>query len=140
VHCLSSVSSAITSLVSAGHEEQKPNLQDLTIITLRSACCLIFVDFLLGLLFLTLTMEAIYSSQTSIHFHHTTRRYVPDDNTLHMQLRSSLKTRNHNSFQYETTVNNFVLYILAFGVLVRKGGDHSSRKIEQQTSLGFIFF
>jgi hypothetical protein len=32
---------------------------------------------------LTLKMEAIYSSETSVDFQRTTRRYIPEVNTLH---------------------------------------------------------
>jgi hypothetical protein len=32
----------------------------------------------------TLKMEAIYSSETSVGFHQTTRRYVPEDRSLQM--------------------------------------------------------
>jgi hypothetical protein len=38
------------------------------------------VGFLLGY-FSTLKMEAIYSSETSVDFQWTTRRYIPEDST-----------------------------------------------------------
>jgi hypothetical protein len=40
--------------------------------------------FLLGL-FSTLKMEAICSSETSVDFQRTTRRYIPEDSTLQTQ-------------------------------------------------------
>jgi hypothetical protein len=46
---------------------------------------------LLGLLF-DLKIEAIYCSETSVDFHWTTRRYIPEDRTLHNHLCKNLKS------------------------------------------------
>jgi hypothetical protein len=43
--------------------------------------------FLAQLIFLTLKMEAIYSSETSVDTQLTTRRYIPEDGTCHLLLR-----------------------------------------------------
>jgi hypothetical protein len=47
-------------------------------------------------LFLTLKMEAIYSSETSVDFQQTTRRYIPEDSTLQTDtfLKKNLKKIN----------------------------------------------
>jgi hypothetical protein len=39
--------------------------------------------FLAQFNFSTLKMEAIFSSETSVDFQRTTRRYIPEDGTLH---------------------------------------------------------
>jgi hypothetical protein len=44
-------------------------------------CCLRHAGFLLFLL--TLKMEVIHSSETSVDFERTTLRYIPEDRTLH---------------------------------------------------------
>jgi hypothetical protein len=45
------------------------------------ACCLLHRGFSLAYS-LTMKMEATYSSETSVDFHLTTRRYVPQDRIL----------------------------------------------------------
>jgi hypothetical protein len=40
----------------------------------------------------TLKMEAICSSETSVHFQQTTRRYIPEDSTLHNHCCENLKS------------------------------------------------
>jgi hypothetical protein len=42
--------------------------------------------------FLTLKMEAICSSEKSVHFQWTTRRYIPEDRTLHNHCCENLKS------------------------------------------------
>jgi hypothetical protein len=42
--------------------------------------------------FIALTMEAIRTSETSINFNVTTRRYIPEDSKLHTRRRESLKS------------------------------------------------
>jgi hypothetical protein len=37
-------------------------------------------------------MEAIYSSETSVDFQRTTRRYIPEDDTLHNHRYENLKS------------------------------------------------
>jgi hypothetical protein len=49
--------------------------------------------FLLGL-FLTLKMEVIYASETSIDFQLTTRPYIPEDRTLHNHRCENLNSYN----------------------------------------------
>jgi hypothetical protein len=44
------------------------------------------------LIFSTLKMEAICSPETSIHFQPTTRRYIPEDGTLHNHRCENLKS------------------------------------------------
>jgi hypothetical protein len=48
------------------------------------------IDFGLSLspTWLTLQMEGTCSSETSVDFHRTTRRYIPEDRTLHSLYRS----------------------------------------------------
>jgi hypothetical protein len=50
--------------------------------------------FLAQLIFLTLKMEAIYSSETSVDTQQTTRRYISEDGTLHNHRRENLKSYN----------------------------------------------
>jgi hypothetical protein len=40
----------------------------------------------------TLKMEAIFSSETSVDFHRTTRRYIPEDRTLYNHGCENLKS------------------------------------------------
>jgi hypothetical protein len=47
--------------------------------------------FLIGLL-LTLKMEATCSSETSVDFQRTIRRYIPEDGALHNRRRENLKS------------------------------------------------
>jgi hypothetical protein len=42
-----------------------------------------------------LKMETIFSSETSVHFQRTTRRYVPEDRTLHNHRCENLKFQNN---------------------------------------------
>jgi hypothetical protein len=42
--------------------------------------------------FYTLKMETICSSETSVDFERTTRRYIPDDSTLHNHRCENLKS------------------------------------------------
>jgi hypothetical protein len=42
----------------------------------------------------TLKMEAIYSSETSVDFQQTTRRYIPEDRTIHNQRCENLTSFN----------------------------------------------
>jgi uncharacterized membrane protein YciS (DUF1049 family) len=57
--------------------------------TLLAIC--FHAGFLLSLFF-TLKMEAIFSSETSVDFHQTTRRYIPEDGTLHNHRCDNLKS------------------------------------------------
>jgi hypothetical protein len=41
-------------------------------------------------------MEAIYSSETSVDIQRTTRRYVPEDSTLHNHRWENLKSYMYN--------------------------------------------
>jgi hypothetical protein len=40
----------------------------------------------------TLKMEAVYYSETSVDFQRTTRRYIPEDGTLHNHRCKNLKS------------------------------------------------
>jgi hypothetical protein len=53
--------------------------------------------------FSTLKMEAIYSSETSVDFQRTTRRYIPEDSTLHNHRSENLKS-------YIILINPFSLH------------------------------
>jgi hypothetical protein len=44
----------------------------------------------------TLKMEAICSSETSVGFHGTTRRYIPEDGTAHSDRCGNLRCNNCN--------------------------------------------
>jgi hypothetical protein len=44
----------------------------------------------------TLKLEAIFSSELSVDFQETTRRYIPEDSTLH---NTSVGTSNHTIFK-----------------------------------------
>jgi hypothetical protein len=59
----------------------------------------VHAGFLLGL-FSTLKMEAICSSETSVDVQRTTRRYIPEDSTLHDHRCENLKSNMETiSFQ-----------------------------------------
>jgi hypothetical protein len=49
-----------------------------------AACHLLACWFLAELISLTLKMEAIYSSETSFDTQRTTRRHIPEEDTLHV--------------------------------------------------------
>jgi hypothetical protein len=60
-------------------------------------------------LFFHLKMDAIYSFETSVDFHRTTWRYIPEDSTLHnngCENLGSYKARNLLSNVYETEVGH----------------------------------
>jgi hypothetical protein len=39
-------------------------------------------------------MKAVRTSETSVHFNVTTRRYIPEDSKLHTRRRENLKSHN----------------------------------------------
>jgi hypothetical protein len=41
---------------------------------------------------IVLMMEPVRTSETSVHFNVTTRRYIPEDSKLHIRLRENLKS------------------------------------------------
>jgi len=43
-------------------------------------------------LFIALMMEAVRTSETSVNFNVTTRRYIPEDSKLHTRRRENLKS------------------------------------------------
>jgi hypothetical protein len=49
--------------------------------------------FLAELIFSTLKMEAICSSEMSVDIQRTTRRHIPEDDTLHNHLCENLKSQ-----------------------------------------------
>jgi hypothetical protein len=50
-------------------------------------------------LFIALIMEALHTSETSVYFNETTRRYIPEGSTLHTRSRETLKSHiDGNSF------------------------------------------
>jgi hypothetical protein len=57
----------------------------------KAACHLLSRWFLAKLVFSTLKMEAIYSSETSVDTQQTTQRYIPEDGTLHNHRCENLK-------------------------------------------------
>jgi hypothetical protein len=57
-----------------------------------SACHLLTCWFLLKLFSSTLKMEAICSSETPVATQHTTRRHIPEDDTLHNHRCENLKS------------------------------------------------
>jgi hypothetical protein len=57
-----------------------------------STCHLLSRWFLAQLILRTLKMDAICSSETSVDFHRTTRRYIPEDSTLHNHRCENLKS------------------------------------------------
>jgi hypothetical protein len=63
--------------------------------------------FLAYLIFSTLRMEAIYPSETSIDTQRTTRRYIPEDDTLHNH-----RCENLESYIPETSFTGHSEYIV----------------------------
>jgi hypothetical protein len=51
--------------------------------------------FLAQIIFSTLNMEAIFSSETSVDTQRTTRRYIPGDGTLYNHRCENLKSYKH---------------------------------------------
>jgi hypothetical protein len=43
-------------------------------------------------LFIAFMMEAVHTSETSVNFNVTTRRYIPEDSKLHTRRRENLKS------------------------------------------------
>jgi hypothetical protein len=41
---------------------------------------------------ITVMMEAVCTSETSVHFNVSTRRYIPEDSKLHTRRRENLKS------------------------------------------------
>jgi hypothetical protein len=64
-----------------------------------SACHLLSCGFLAQLIFSTLKMEAICSSEKSVDTQRTTRQYIPEDGTLHNHRCENLKPYEHLVFQ-----------------------------------------
>jgi hypothetical protein len=52
---------------------------------------------------LTLKIEVTYSSETSVGFQRATRRYIPEDRTLHSDSRLSLTSIIEGFFLFDTT-------------------------------------
>jgi hypothetical protein len=67
------------------HNQQKPARNQLC---LPPACLLIFAEFISP----TLKMEAICSAETSVETQRTTRRHIPEDDTLHNHRCENLKS------------------------------------------------
>jgi hypothetical protein len=59
---------------------------------IHSACRLLSRSFLARLYSSTLKTEAIRSSETSVNFQRTTRRYIPEDSTVHNHRCENLKS------------------------------------------------
>jgi hypothetical protein len=71
--------------------------------SLNSISHLIFVTVTNCLLFevrteVALMMEAVRTSESSVNFNVTTRRYIPEDSKLHTRRRENLKS--HRSSEY----------------------------------------
>jgi hypothetical protein len=63
--------------------------------------------------FSTLKMEAIRSSETSVHFTGSTRRHIPEDGILHSNRCENLKSHMVSSFHSRSGIPaNFVLTIV----------------------------
>jgi hypothetical protein len=60
-------------------------------------------------------MEAICSSETSVDTHHTTRRYVPEDSTLHNHRCENLKS-DTMGFEVLTTMTMNSIFLGSFAV------------------------
>jgi hypothetical protein len=67
----------------------------------------------------TLKMEATFSSKTSVDFQRTTRRYIPEDSTLHDQSCENLKS--HEAYVCPLTKNIithlFLIFIYIFPLI-----------------------
>jgi hypothetical protein len=57
-------------------------------------------------------MEAVRTSETSVHSNESTRRYIPDDSKRHTRRRDNLK-----SYMYQTRVDSNTNSLCLFAVL-----------------------
>jgi hypothetical protein len=100
------------------------------------ATCFALVSWLTY--FSTLRMEATCSSETSVDFQRTTRRYIPEDRTLHNHLYENLKSYLLNIFNsiiflergtafLRTCLAIFVLYLKCFQSVMQCGEYVESR-------------
>jgi hypothetical protein len=70
---------------------------------LPPACFLVLAE----IIFSTLKMEAICSSETSVATQQTTRRHIPEDDTLHKHRCENLKSYTKIYFTSQFRVPNF---------------------------------
>jgi hypothetical protein len=93
-----------------------------------SDCCL-FLLVLFLVYFSTLKMEATFSFETSVEFKGTTRRYIPEDSTLHKYRCENLKNVNFlahiklcllhlscNSLSRNTSTHSRFSYSIHYGI------------------------
>jgi hypothetical protein len=66
----------------------------------------------------TLKMEAICSSETSVASQQTTRRHIPEDDTLHNNRCENLKSYMFHSFTLRTMLRCFNVQIRSGGILL----------------------
>jgi hypothetical protein len=76
----------------------------------NSACRLIFAGFLLGLVFVS-DDEAVLSSENSVNFYLTTRRYISEDNNLQVIFFSTLNFMHELLAFFSKTNVQFELHI-----------------------------
>jgi hypothetical protein len=95
----------------------------------NSACHLLTCWFLLKLFFSTLKMEAIRSSETSVATKQTTRRHIPEYDTLQSQ------TVTQPPYSPDLTPCDFWLFR---GLMMERKGHHfaSMEEIQQNTTAG----
>jgi hypothetical protein len=82
-----------------------------------SACHLLACWFLAELTYSTLKMEAMCPSETSVDTQRTTRRYIPEDRTIHNHCCENLKsyTEFRQFFHSKQRVNLYTLDVLYVG-------------------------
>jgi len=51
-----------------------------------------------AMIIIALMMEAVRTSETSVNFNVTTRRYIPEDSKLHTRRRENLKSHKGNDY------------------------------------------
>jgi hypothetical protein len=55
---------------------------------------------------IALMMEAVRTSETSVNFNVTTRRYIPEDSKLHTRRRENLKSQTATNLQVLSKAGN----------------------------------
>jgi hypothetical protein len=98
----------------------------MTVFWVGAPCSLVDISEVLSASIIALIMEAVRTSETSVNFYQTTRRYNPEDSRLHTRRREKLKSNPPPFFRtpfikayipHTKTSGNTVLCILILTLL-----------------------
>jgi hypothetical protein len=88
--------------------------------------------------FITLMMEAVLISETSVNFKVTTRRYIPEDSELHTRRRENLKSHTFILFLFGRTYVTALEQILKLSTTFSK--ENTTRSVVTSRCIGVLDF